>query len=371
MSAAERERWLGRARRVVVKVGSRLLRESPEGRPAAIAAELASLRTARNLEPVVVSSGAIALGVAKLALAERPRELPRLQAAAAVGQGRLMQHWENAFAPHGLAVAQVLLTHDDVGDRRRFIQARHALFAMLELGAVPIINENDTVSTDEIKFGDNDRLAALVCNLVGADALVILTDVDGLHDADPAQGGKRIPLVRDVESEAAPVAGGTSGGIGTGGMASKVQAAKIAGRTGIPTVVAPGRMPNVITATLSGADVGTLFVPSERLASRKHWLAYAIRPAGAVVVDEGAREALAVRRKSLLPSGIREVRGRFDAGEPISVIDGTGAEFARGLAGYSADEIEKIRGRRSADIESILGYKYLDEVIHRDDLVVL
>jgi glutamate 5-kinase len=250
---------LQRARRVVIKVGSRLISEDPAGRTAAIAAEIAGLR-ARGLEAVVVSSGAIPLGRQVLGMVERPRELPRLQAAAAVGQGRLMQTWERAFAAHGLTVGQVLLTHDDVNDRRRFLSARHALFALLELGAIPIINENDTVATDEIKFGDNDRLAALTTNLASADALVILTDVDGLHDADPRAGGKRIPLVRDVDSEAAPVAGGTTGGIGTGGMASKVQSAKIAGRSGIPTVVAPGRVEEVIARVLRGDDLGTILI---------------------------------------------------------------------------------------------------------------
>jgi glutamate 5-kinase len=368
---SEREA-LKRARRVVVKIGSRLLRDDPEGRPAAIAAELARLRASRQLQPIVVSSGAIALGVGALKLAQRPHELPRLQAAAAVGQGRLMQHWERAFAPHGLAVGQVLLTHEDVSDRTRFLSARHALFAIIDFGAVPIINENDTVATDEIKFGDNDRLAALVCNLLGADALIILTDVDGLHDADPAAGGKRIPLVRDVDAEATPVAGGSTSGVGTGGMASKVQAAKIAGRSGIPTVVAGGRAEDVIGRILAGGDLGTLFLPSEaRMQSRKHWIAYAVRPAGGVVVDAGARTALVDGRKSLLPSGIREVRGRFAVGDPISVLDPAGGEFARGLAGYASDEVDRIRGKRSADIEGILGYKYLDEVIHRDDLVIL
>jgi glutamate 5-kinase len=201
--------------------------------------------------------------------------------------------------------------------------------------------------------------------------LVILTDVDGLHDAPPDQGGARIPLVKDVDREALPVAGRPSE-LGTGGMASKVQAAKIAGRSGVPTIVAPGRSPGVITATLDGADVGTLFLPSEeRLQSRKHWIAFAQRPTAAVLVDEGAKVALVEKRKSLLPSGIREVRGKFSIGDAISVLDPQGSEFARGLAGYASEEVERILGKRSADIEGILGYKYLDEVIHRDDLVIL
>jgi glutamate 5-kinase len=363
---------LARARRVVIKVGSRLISEDPAGRTAAIAAEIAGLRRDLELECVVVSSGAIALGRQILDMHERPHELPRLQAVAAIGQGRLLQTWERAFAAHHLAVGQVLLTHDDVSDRSRFLSARHALFALLELGAVPVINENDTVATDEIKFGDNDRLAALVCNLVGADALVMLTDVDGLHDAHPREGGHRIPLVRNVDREAVPVAGGTSGGTGSGGMASKVQAAKIAGRSGVVTVVAPGRYADVVTRVLAGDDLGTLFLPSEeRLASRKHWIAFAVRPSGAVVVDAGARAALVERRKSLLPSGVREVRGRFAAGDPVSVLAEDGSEFARGLTAYTSDEVERIRGKRSGEIELILGYKNLDEIIHRDDLVIL
>jgi glutamate 5-kinase len=370
---AEERARLAQARRVVVKIGSRLLRDSPVGRTAAIADEIAALRKASGTQVTVVSSGAIALGMHVLGLAAKPAEIPRLQACAAVGQSVLMQHWERAFSVHDHAVGQVLLTHDDVDDRARFLQARHALEALLEYGAVPIVNENDTVATDEIKFGDNDRLAALVCNLVRADALVILTDVDGLHDADPRAGGKRIPVVRDIDTEAAPVAGGTvAGGVGTGGMASKVQAAKIAAKVGVPTVVAPGRRPDVLAQVLGGADLGTIFVPHRQpLAARKHWIAYAQRPVGALVVDEGAKDALVKQQKSLLPSGVREVRGRFAAGDAVSIVDPAGSEFARGISAYSAEDVDKIRGKRSADIAAALGYKYVDEVIHRDDLVVL
>lgn len=368
MSARE---LLPRARRVVVKIGSRLMSEDPEGRPAAIAAEVAALR-ARGVTAIIVSSGAIALGRQVLGLSERPRELPRLQAAAAVGQGRLMQAWEHAFAAHGIPVGQVLLTHDDMRDRGRFLAARHALFALLDFGAVPIINENDTVAVEEIKFGDNDGLAALVVNLAGADALVVLTDVNGLHDADPRQGGRRIPLVTDIDAQAVPVAGASTSGVGLGGMASKVAAARVAGRSGVPTVVAEGRGAQALGRALAGDDLGTLFVPSaERLASRKHWIAFALRPSGTLHVDEGARAALVERQRSLLPSGILSVAGEFAAGDPVSVVDPQGREFARGLTSYAASEIEKIRGRRSADIELCLGYKVLDEVIHRDDLVIL
>jgi len=361
---------LGRVRRLVIKIGSRLLSEDPAGRPVAIAGEVADLRR-RGITAVVVSSGAIALGRHALGMATRPTELPLLQAAAAVGQGRLMQAWERAFAPHGIPVAQILLTHEDVRDRGRFLAARHTMAAVLELGAVPILNENDTVATDEIRFGDNDGLAALTTNLVGAEALVILTDVNGLHDADPRAGGTRIPIVQDIDGQA-QAAGGSASGVGTGGMASKVQAARIAGRSGIPTVVAEGRRPDIVRAVLAGEDLGTLFVPSlDRLASRKHWIAYAVRPYGTLVVDAGARAALVDKQKSLLPSGILRVTGTFRVGDAVSVLDEDGHEIGRGLASYSAEEIERIRGKRSADIELILGYKNLDEVIHRDDLVIL
>jgi glutamate 5-kinase len=368
-----RRELLASARRVVVKVGSQLIKDSPAGRPAAIADELSSLRSERGLEAVVVSSGAISLGMRTLALAKRPDDMPTLQAVAAVGQRTLLDHWGHAFAAHQRVIGQVLLTHDDIRDRRRFLNARHTLLALLRAGCVPIINENDTVAIDEIKYGDNDLLAALVCNLVSADALLILTDVDGLHDADPRQGGSRIPLVTDIDAEAAPVAGGAIlGGAGSGGMASKVKAARVAGRSGIPTVVAPGRNPRALSLALGGGDIGTLFVPAaDRMTSRKHWIAYGPKPLGAIHVDAGARVALVARGRSLLPAGVTSVTGRFEIGDTVSVIDENGLEFARGLTSYTSEDLGKIKGVRSADIQLTLGYKYMDDVIHRDDLVLL
>jgi glutamate 5-kinase len=359
---------LAAARRVVVKIGSRLLAESPAARPAALADQIVLLR-ARGVETVVVSSGAIALGVRALGLATRPAELPALQAAAAAGQSRLMQHWEHAFAAHAVVIGQVLLTHDDLGDRRRFLSARLTLRALLDLGAVPIINENDTVATEEIKFGDNDQLAALVCNLVSADALIILTDVDGVLDAS----GTRIKIVRDIEREAAPVAGAsTRDGVGSGGMASKVASARIVTRTGIPAVVAPGRSPTVLAEVLSGADTGTLFAPGgDVLSARKHWIAYGARPAGRLIVDAGAIRAVIHGGKSLLPAGITAVDGEFGAGETVSVVGADGREHARGLVAYDALDLRKIRGLQSADFEATLGYRGSGEAIHRDDLVIL
>jgi glutamate 5-kinase len=358
---------LAKAKRVVVKIGSRLLAESPARRPATIADQVSELRR-RGVEVVIVSSGAIALGMKRLGLASRPTELPALQAAAAVGQSRLMQHWEHAFAPHEVEIGQVLVTHDDLADRARFLSARLTLRALLDHGVVPIINENDTVATEEIKFGDNDQLAALVCNLVSADVLVILTDVEGVRDA----AGVRMPIVRDIDREAAPVAGGSTSGVGSGGMASKVGSARVVTRTGVPAVVAPGREPDSIVRVLAGADVGTLFVAGKAgLSSRKHWIAYGGRPAGKIVVDDGCARALREGGKSLLPAGIVGIDGDFELGDTVSIVTREGGEIGRGLAAYPAGDLRKIQGLQSAGIEARLGYKSSEEAIHRDDLVIL
>lgn len=360
---------LGAVRCVVIKLGSRLLAESPAARPATLADEVAYLSGARDIRFVVVSSGAIALGCRVLGLGARPADLPGLQAAAAVGQGRLLQHWEHAFAVHDRRIGQLLLTHDDIADRKRFLNARHTLRALLEMGVVPIINENDSVAVEEIKYGDNDLLAALVCNLISADALLMMTDVEGLRDA----AGVRIPVVRDIDREAVPVAGTSrADGVGSGGMASKVQAAKAAARSGVASMIVPGREPGILTRALGGDDVGTLFVPADaRMSSRKHWIAYSSKPVGQLVVDEGAHRALVQGGKSLLPAGVVAVQGSFDLGDVVSLVTLNGTEFARGLAGYRSSDVERIRGLHTADIEPTLGYKYLDEIIHRDDLVLL
>jgi glutamate 5-kinase len=359
---------LGRAQRVVIKVGSRLLAESPAARPAVLADDMARLRRERDMQFIVVTSGAVALGSRMLGHTTRPRELPMLQAAAAVGQGRLLQYWEHAFAAHGIIIGQLLLTHDDIADRKRFLSGRHTLHALLDAGVVPVINENDSVAVEEIKYGDNDLLAALVCNLVSADALIILTDVDGLHDGS----GTRIPVIQDIDREAVPVATASrADGVGSGGMASKVQAAKAAARSGVMTVVAPGRRSSVVAEVLAGRDVGTLFLPEpSRMSSRKHWIAYGSKAMGRIVVDDGARRALIDEGRSLLPAGIVRVEGEFDLGDVVTVATEHGA-FARGLAGYRSDDVRRIMGKRSADIEPTLGYKYLDAVMHRDDLVLL
>ena len=365
-AAANPRDQLTAARRVVVKIGSRLLAESPAGRPAAIADQILELRQ-RGIEVIVVSSGAIALGVRRLRLPGRPHDLPGLQAAAAVGQSRLMQHWEHAFAVHDIAIGQVLVTHDDMGDRRRFLSARLTLRSLLDHGVVPIINENDTVATEEIKFGDNDQLAALVVNLISADALIILTDVEGVRNA----AGVRIPVVHDIDREAAPAATGSTSGVGSGGMASKVGSARIVTRTGVPAVVAPGRDPGVLLRVLAGADIGTLFVPGTSiLSARKHWIAYGARPVGRLIIDDGAARALRDHGRSLLPAGLVSVEGDFELGDTVSIMAG-GVELARGLAAYPAADLRKISGLQSAAIEARLGYKSIDEAIHRDDLVIL
>ncbi len=361
----EREQ-LRASKRVVIKIGSRLLAEAPASRPAVIADQIVALR-AKGIEVLVVSSGAIALGMRRLGLAARPTEMPALQAAAAVGQSRLMQHWEHAFGAHEVEIGQVLLTHDDLGDRRRFLSARLTLRALLDAQCVPIINENDTVATEEIKFGDNDQLAALVCNLVSADCLVILTDVEGVRGAD----GVRMPIVRDIDREAVPVAGGSTSGVGSGGMASKVGSARIVTRTGVAAVVAPGREPDVLVRVLAGDDLGTLFVPASKLSSRKHWIAYGAKPAGKLTIDDGAARALRDGGKSLLPAGIVSVDGDFELGDTVSILTRDGHEFARGLAAYGGADLRKIQGLQSAGIEARLGYKGIDEAIHRDDLVIL
>lgn len=357
------------ARRVVIKIGSRLLQEAPMGRAEVLAQECAALR-ARGVDVLLVTSGAIALGVKRLQLAERPRTIPGLQAAAAVGQGLLMELYQRAFSQSGLSVGQVLLTHGDVQSRRRYLNARHALAELLRLGVVPIINENDTVSVDEIKFGDNDRLAALVGTLIEADVVVLLTDVEGLHAGDPKTGAPVLHEINDLDREAVPVAGGTSG-VGTGGMASKVEAARVATTSGVTLLIASGRRARPITSLLDGELVGTAFWPRGDMHQRKHWIGYALRPEGTVVVDDGAARALTEGKKSLLPIGIRSVEGNFGPGAPVRIANLAGRELARGLVALDADEVRKIAGAPTTELEARLGYRPADEVVHRDDLVLV
>jgi len=367
---------LKRAKRVVVKIGTGALTLATgrfnRAHFEALAADLLAASEGREL--VVVSSGAIALGVERLGYAARPKDIPGKQACAAVGQSRLMQAYEDALGRGGRKVAQVLLTHDDVQDRRRYLNARHVLNRLLLERVIPVINENDTVSVDELKFGDNDTLAGLVAGLVEADALVVLSDVEGLYDADP-RGNPEARLIGEVEEitrEILGLAGDTGTFVGTGGMATKVRAAARVTELGTSCVITSGAVPGRLSQVLGGEAVGTLFdARPVRRSARTAWIAHALRPKGKLFVDDGARRAVVEAKKSLLPSGIRKVEGSFEQGDPVDLVDLEGVAIARGLAAYSSDDLRKIAGRKSSEIDALLGYRYLDEAVHRDDLAML
>jgi glutamate 5-kinase len=370
-------RPLTRARRIVVKVGSALVTVPGKGpdaaRIAALAADLAAARAGRR-EVILVSSGAVATGVARLGLGARPRSIPETQAAAAVGQSALMWQYAQAFRRHDLQVGQVLLTGQDISDRSRYLNARNTLLALLAYGVVPIVNENDTVAVDEIKVGDNDNLAALVAQLVDADLVILLTDVEGLYTGDPRRdpSARRVETVDAVTPEIQRLVYDAAGGTSVGGMSTKLQAAQKAIGSGIAMVIAGGREPGIVGRLLQGEPLGTYFQPrADRLAARKRWIAFAVPPLGRLEVDAGAKKALTERGKSLLPSGLVAVSGEFRAGEVVALAGAGGGEFARGLVNYDAEELRRIRGARTGDIERLLGYKGFDEVIHRDNLVVL
>jgi glutamate 5-kinase len=322
----------------------------------------------------VVSSGAIAAGMKKLRLREKPRDILMKQAVAACGQSTLMWYYEKAFSAFGEKVAQILLTHDALSIRKRFLNARKTLFTLLEIGVIPIVNENDTIAVEEIVFGDNDKLAALVTNLVEADLLVLLTDIDGLYNKNPRShaDAELISVIDEIDKRIEEIAGETLGRTTTGGMKTKIEASKTAAAFGIPTIIANGKRPNTLLEIFSGKENGTLLLPAKgKLKSRKHWIAFTLKSSGEIVIDEGAKRAIALLGKSLLPSGIKKILGDFEIGELIRCVDEMGIEVARGLTSYSSDEIRKIAGAKTSDIEKILGYKYSDEVIHRNDLVVM
>jgi glutamate 5-kinase len=365
-----------KARRVVVKIGTGVLTASgglfDRPRFDSLCSELARVASARQL--VVVSSGAVALGVERLGLKSRPKEIPGKQAAAAVGQSRLMRLYDDALGSFDRVVAQVLLTHADIQSRTRYLNARHAMERLLERGAIPIINENDTVSVEELKFGDNDTLAGMVVDLVGADALVILTDIDGVYTADPRVDptAKKLDELQGISDEMLAAGGESRSGVGTGGMASKLRAARRAGESGVPTFIVPGKQVGVLDAVLGGETIGTFIAADESKGSgRKRWIARDLQKRGELRVDDGAVKAIVDLHKSLLPSGVKEVRGQFAEGDAIDICDLKGRPFARGLAGYASDDLKRIVGVKSADIETVLGYKFLDEAVHRDDLVIL
>ncbi len=374
--ARETEPALRVARRVVVKVGSSLVTNEGRGLDAQAISlwgrQIAGLR-ALGKEVVLVSSGAVAEGMKRLGWARRPREMHELQAAAAVGQMGLAQVYESCFREHGLGTAQVLLTHEDLSDRKRYLNARSTLLTLLRLGVVPIINENDTVVTDEIKFGDNDTLGALVANLIEADCLVILTDQPGLFTADPRRHPAAQLLARVAAGDPVleSMAGGTGSVLGKGGMITKVLAAKRAATSGAHTVIASGSETDVLLRLAAGEAIGTQFVaPTGRMAARKKWMADHLQLGGSVRLDEGAVKALQRDGKSLLPIGVVDVSGEFERGEVVACIDPAGREIARGLVNYSSFETRRIMRKPSSQIEAILGFVEEPELIHRDNLVL-
>jgi glutamate 5-kinase len=355
--------------RIVVKVGSAVL-SGPSGRrqQLAIADQIAGLR-GEGREVVLVSSGAMATGLGKLGLHERPKTMPGKQAIAAVGQPTLMYLWEQAFGWYDLKVAQILLTAEDLAHRHRYLNARQTILTLLAWGIVPIINENDTVMVDEIKFGDNDQLSALIASLVGADLLILLSDIEALYDADPRTHPEAKPIhhVERVDALVMRMAGEEPGQVGTGGMRSKLLAAEKAQAAGIPTLLLPGTRPESIAQALRGETVGTLFAGgNRRYSGQKLWLYQLPKPQGEVVVDPGAAQALRQGGASLLPAGIREVRGTFGVGEAVRCLDAEGSLIGVGLVNYSAAELGRIKGRKTREIETVLGYKNTDEAIHRD-----
>jgi glutamate 5-kinase len=370
-------RRLASVRRLVVKVGSGLITTPGAGadpkRIEALAEQVAAVRTER--EVVLVSSGAIVTGMARLAFADRPRSMPETQAAAAVGQAALMWQYEIAFKRHGITVGQVLLTAQDIADRTRYINARNTLLTLLRLGVVPVVNENDTVAVEEIKVGDNDNLSALVASLIDADLLVLLTDVDGLYTEDPARSAeaRKLDTVEAVTDDIARLVWDRHGRGSVGGMATKLEAAQKAAASGIPMIIARGGEPEVLARLLAGEPLGTYFAPkADRLTARKRWIAFAVPPQGRLTVDAGALRALTHQGRSLLPSGVVEVEGDFAAGEVVAVLSqGDGREFGRGLVNFDAAEIRRICGAQTREIEQRLGYRSVDEVIHRDNLVIL
>ena len=372
--------WTDNARTLVVKIGTGLLGgEKPfEGRHLeAVVKDLARLKRERGTNIIVVSSGAIGCGMSRLGLTDRPKVLPLKQATAAVGQATLMHYYGTLFRTYGegLETAQVLLTASDLDNRQTYLNVRNTLKALLDLGnVVPIVNENDSTATDELKFGDNDTLAAKIAAKADADLLIILTDVDGLYDGNPAQdpSATLITKVDTIDAEIEKFAEDTSRATSTGGMKTKLDAAKIACAAGLVTIIANGCRPNIIPDLLAGTAPCTTFGAShEVLSHRKRWIAFGRAVQGALRVDEGARNAIVLSGKSLLATGITAVEGKFKAGSAVRLVDAHGTAIARGLVNYSSEDIHRIKGRKSAEIAGILGRKDFDEVIHRDNLVVL
>lgn len=372
---SQRDR-LERAKRVVVKIGSALLTNDGAGLDLpAIAGwvdQMAALHE-RGVELILVSSGSVAEGMSRLGLTERPSTLHELQAAAAVGQMGLVQAYESQFMGHGIRAAQILLTHDDLSNRKRYLNARSTVKALLELKVIPIINENDTVVTDEIRFGDNDTLGALVANLLEADALIILTDQEGLFTADP-RSNPDATLISEAWADDPELAGmaGDGGRLGRGGMITKVRAASLAARSGTTTLVASGRQPNVLPRALDGEDLGTLFLPKDTpWAARKRWLAGHLQTRGTLVLDDGAVRVLRDKNTSLLSVGVKQISGRFRRGDMVQCVSEQGELIAKGLVNYDQDDVLKILGQPTHKMEALLGYIADPELINRDNLVLV
>jgi len=362
-------------KRIVVKVGTSSVNH-PNGKPnlfqiESLVRQLADLFN-QGKEVILVTSGAVGAGAGKLGFQGRPKTIPEKQAAAAVGQGVLMHIYEKFFAEYGVTVGQILLTREDFSDRRRFLNARNALHTLLRFGVIPVINENDTVAVDEIKLGDNDTLSALVAGLVDAEILFLLSDVDGLYTADPRKNpdATLIHEVNEITPDIEKLAG-VAGSMGTGGMITKLQAARIAMHSGVVTVIARSEKKDVLRRIIMGEPDGTVFWPlANKLENKKQWIAYSSTVQGKIFVDKGAANALSKWGKSLLPSGVTGVEGVFELGNTVSIIGPDGVELAKGLVNYSSDELEKIKGAQTRDIARLLGYKDYDEVVHRNNMVL-
>jgi glutamate 5-kinase len=374
----ERSEILSHANKIVIKVGSSTLTH-PNGRLHLerldrLAMQLTDLRNSGK-DVVLVSSGAVAAGLGRLGITHRPKNMPERQAAAAVGQGLLMQLYSKIFSEYDQVVAQVLLTREDLDNRVRYLNARNTLLTLLGYGVIPIVNENDTVATEELRvlyIGDNDTLSALVAAVIGADLLILLSDVDAVYDKNPREyaDAKKIPVITEITPEIMAGAGGAGSSRGTGGMATKMEAARIATCSGTAMVLADGSPANIISQIMAGDEVGTIFLPKQEvLLERQRWIAFAGCPMGTVTIDQGAVTALLEKGKSLLPSGITHVEGEFHPGDLVQILDATGQEIARGLSNYGDEELRKIQGRKSTEIRGILGHKHYDEVIHRNNMV--
>lgn len=370
-----RRKILSHTKRILIKIGSAVLTGS-DGLDLklidSIVKDMATL-AGQGYSLVVVSSGAIISGKHRLKIIEPLKSIPEKQAAAAIGQGRLMRVYSKSFEKNGLYVAQILLTLSDMTDRRRYLNIRNTLSTLMEWETIPIINENDTVAVDEIKFGDNDNLAAMIANIIEADLFINLTSTEGLYDCNPAlsKKSKLIHTVAEFSEAIEAAATAETSSSGTGGMKSKVQAAKKVTSIGIPCIIAPGKKKKVLLDIMEGKDIGTLFLPmTDRLNSKKYWIAFTLRPRGKLVIDDGAKKALLEQGKSLLPSGITDVEGSFNPGDPVVCVDREGAVLAKGLANYNAEEISKIKGLKTKQIGQVLGHKDYDEVIHRDNMAI-